>query len=380
LGMVSPHDENNRPAAADKAGKAHGGDDSGRGRPSLVSWNITRQCNLDCSHCYRDARNRPDADELSTEEGLQLIAEIARVGFRVLILSGGEPLMRRDVYELIAAAREQGLRPVFGTNGTLIEPADALRLKDAGLARAGISLDAVDPEYHNELRKSPTAWQDAVAGMKACREAGLPFQINTTVTQQNQDQLLQITDLAVELGAVGHHVFFLVPTGRGREMAEEMVEARRCEQLLEALLTRQGQVEIEIKPTCAPQFIRIADHLGVNTRFQTGCLAGRTYCVVTPNGEVQPCPYLPIGVGNVHERPFSEIWSTAEALLRLREQPLEGACGRCRWGKRCFGCRARAYWATGGNYLAEDPWCTLRSRSGSAGESPEGEGPSAAAH
>lgn len=330
-------------------------------RPSLVSWNITRQCNLTCSHCYRDAWQEADPEELTTEEGVRLIREIAAAGFRVLILSGGEPLMRADLYTLAEAARDAGLRPVLGTNGTLITPEVARRLRAAGLARAGISLDSADPDYHSQLRRSSTAWQQAVDGMKACLEAGLPFQVNTTVTQQNEGQLLEITDLARELGAVGHHVFFLVPTGRGREIAEQMVEARRCEQLLEALLTRQQDVDIEIKPTCAPQFVRIADRLGVDTRFQTGCLAGRTYCVITPNGEVQPCPYLPLTVGRVRDQSFAKIWESASVLHDLRESALEGSCGRCHWGRRCFGCRARAYWATGGNYLAEDPWCTLRS-------------------
>jgi putative heme d1 biosynthesis radical SAM protein NirJ2 len=329
-------------------------------RPSLVSWNITRQCNLTCSHCYRDARERPDPGELTTEEGLGLIEEIAGIGFRVLILSGGEPLLRPDLYHLIRAARDLGLRPGLGTNGTLITDEVAANLKSAGLARAGVSLDSTDPAYHNALRGSPTAWEEAVAGMRACRQAGLPFQVNTTVTRQNQQQLLQITDLALELGAAGHHVFFLVPTGRGKEIAQDMVEAGRCEKLLEALLKRQAQGELEIKPTCAPQFVRIADRLGLDSGYQAGCLAGRSYCVITPTGEVQPCPYLPVRAGNVHEQTLSEIWAKAEAFQRLREGHLKGACGRCRWGRTCFGCRARAYYASDGDYLAEDPWCVLR--------------------
>ncbi|NIM05234.1 MAG: radical SAM protein [Armatimonadetes bacterium] len=361
--MENPHKTDKSRAASNEDDETLGETDAGRLYPSLLSWNITRQCNLDCSHCYRDARENRDPDELTTEEGLRLIEEIGRVGFRVLILSGGEPLMRPDLYDLISAAQARGIRPVLGTNGTLITEEAARRLHTAGLARAGISLDSIDSDYHNRLRGSPTAWQEAVAGMRACREIGLPFQVNTTVTQQNEDQLLQITDLARDLGAAGHHVFFLVPTGRGRQLVEDMVEAKRCEQLLEALLKRQQEGDLEIKPTCAPQFIRVAERLGVPIRFHTGCLAGRTYCVVIPNGEVQPCPYLPMRVGNVRERPFSEIWERAELFRSLREESLEGACGRCRWGKRCFGCRARAYWATGGNYLAEDPWCELRAGS-----------------
>jgi len=328
-------------------------------RPSLVSWNITRQCNLTCAHCYRDARDRPDPEELTTAEGLQLISDLAEVGFRILVLSGGEPLLRADFFELLAQAKAVGVRPVLGSNGTLITPDVARRLVGAGLARAGISLDSADAGYHNELRRSPTAWQEAVAGMRACREAGLPFQVNTTVTRQNEDQVLAITDLAMELGAAGHHVFFLVPTGRGKDLAEDMLQAARYEQLLEALLRKQQEIEIEIKPTCAPQFVRIAEQQQLKTRFPMGCLAGRTYCVITPSGEVHPCPYLPLPAGNVHGRRFPQIWAESEVLRGLRENALQGLCGRCRWGSRCFGCRARAYWATGGELMAEDPWCSL---------------------
>jgi putative heme d1 biosynthesis radical SAM protein NirJ2 len=331
-------------------------------RPSLVSWNITRQCNLTCAHCYRDAGERPDPQELTTAEGVKIIGEIAEVGFRVLILSGGEPLMRADLYDLIAAAGGRGLRPVLGSNGTLITEGAAAKLRQAGLARAGISLDSADPAYHNALRGSPTAWQDAVAGMKACRAVGLPFQINTTVTRQNQDQMLAITDVAMELGAVGHHVFFLVPTGRGKDIADDMVQAALYEKLLEALLLKQKDISIEIKPTCAPQFVRIAERVGLQTRFSMGCLAARTYCVITPTGEVQPCPYLPIAAGNVHSESFMSIWKDSEVLRSFREKPLEGYCGTCRWGQRCFGCRARAYWASSGNYMAEDPWCMFVNR------------------
>jgi len=331
-------------------------------RPSLVSWNITRQCNLTCAHCYRDARERPDPQELTTAEGVKLIGEIAEAGFRVLILSGGEPLIRADLYDLISAAKGSGLRPVLGSNGTLVTESAAARLRDAGLARAGISLDSADSEYHNALRGSPTAWQDAVAGMKACRAVGLPFQINTTVTRQNQDQVLAITDAAIELGACGHHVFFLVPTGRGKDIADDMVQAALYEELLEALLLKQKKIGIEIKPTCAPQFVRIAERVGLQTRFSMGCLAARTYCVITPTGEVQPCPYLPIAAGNVHDESFASIWRNAAVLRSFREKPLEGYCGTCRWGQRCFGCRARAYWASGGNYMAEDPWCMFVDR------------------
>jgi len=336
-------------------------------RPSLVSWNITRRCNLTCAHCYRDARATAHPWELDIYRGMDLISDIARVGFRVLILSGGEPLLHPGLYRFVEHARAQGLRPVLGTNGTLITAEVAARLKESGLARAGISLDSADRDYHNQLRGSPTAWQRAIAGMEACREQGLPFQINTTVTRQNEEQVLEITALARKLGAAAHHVFFLVPTGRGRDIAGDVLQAQRCDRLLERLLLTQQETGIEIKPTCAPQFVRIAAELGLESRFDSGCLAGRTYCVITPCGEVQPCPYLPVAAGNVHRQPFSQIWEQAEVLRRLRTEPLGGACGDCAWGQRCFGCRARAYHASG-DYMGEDPWCLRRKGACAVGE------------
>ena len=326
-------------------------------RPSIISWNITRQCNLTCRHCYRDAAGEVDPRELNTEEGLGLIDEIAQAGFRILVLSGGEPLLRQDVYQLIAHANSRGLRVVLGTNGTLIDREVARKLKEAGASRVGISLDSRDPAFHNDLRMNPTAWQDAVAGMKACKEVGLPFQIHTTVTEHNRSEVLGVTDLAIELGAAAHHVFFLVPAGRGIDLEQDSLNAKEYEQLLRAIMKKQQEVEIELKPTCAPQFMRIAAQMKMDLRFERGCLAGTSYCVINHVGEVNPCPYLPLKVGDVRERPFSEIWADSEVFKVLRAEELHGKCGGCRYKTICLGCRARAYYYSDGDYMASEPWC-----------------------
>lgn len=332
----------------------------------LISWNITRACNLACKHCYRDAGER-DREELTTEEGLALIDEIARAGrpgappeggFETLVLSGGEPLLREDVYDLIRRADEAGLRPVLGSNGMLISDPVAGRLKAAGLRRAGISLDSADPVFHNRLRLNPEAWEKAVAGMEACRRAGLEFQVHTTVTEHNQDQVLRVTDFAVRMGAAAHHVFFLVPAGRAVDMEQDSLRAGEYERLLRQLMRKQQEVPIELKPTCAPQFMRIAAQMGLKLRFSRGCLAGTSYCVILPNGDVHPCPYLPLKVGNVREKPFSEIWRDNPVFADLRRGELRGKCGRCRYRLTCVGCRARAYYYGDGDYLAEEPWCS----------------------
>ncbi|MBC7105273.1 MAG: putative heme d1 biosynthesis radical SAM protein NirJ2 [Firmicutes bacterium] len=321
----------------------------------LVSWNVTRRCNLGCGHCYRDA-GPAAAGELSTAEGLALVDEIARAGFRILIFSGGEPLLREDLPDLIARARERGLRPVLGTNGTLIDRAAARELLRAGAAAAGISLDSLRPEYHDRFRGRAGAWRDAVAGMEACRAAGLPFQVHTTVTRHNRHEVEALTDLAVEMGAQAHHVFFLVAVGRAASLADADLDPEGYEELLRRLLLKGREVPIEVKPTCAPQFMRLARQMGVPTRYTRGCLAGIAYCLVGPTGDVQPCAYLDLVVGNVREAPFGEIWRRSPVLAALRAGRYRGRCGRCRYREICGGCRARAFAATG-DYLGEEPRC-----------------------
>ncbi|MBM7855571.1 putative heme d1 biosynthesis radical SAM protein NirJ2 [Desulfohalotomaculum tongense] len=328
----------------------------------LVSWNTTNACNMYCEHCYRDAGAKVE-EELNTEEGKALIDEIVKAGFKILIFSGGEPLMRDDIFELVEYARFKGLRPVLGTNGTLITPQVARLLKKAGAMGVGISLDSVDAAKHNRFRNAENAWQDALQGMRSCREAGLPFQIHTTVVDWNYDEVEELTDLAVKEGAVAHHIFFLVPTGRAVNIEQESLRAEQYEKLLHRIMKKQQQVGIELKPTCAPQFMRIAKQMGINMRFSKGCLAGTSYCIISPKGDVQPCAYLNIPVGNVRETPFSEIWRDNEVFNRLRNEPLQGGCGTCRYNNICGGCRARAYYYHG-DFMAEEPWCLYHGRKG----------------
>jgi AdoMet-dependent heme synthase len=325
----------------------------------IISWNTTRECHLKCKHCYRDAGAK-EKRELSTDEGKKLINEIALAGFKILVLSGGEPLLRDDIYELCSHAKSVGLRPVFGTTGTTINTEVAMKLKAAGAACMGISLDSAGPELHDQFRQVPGAWQAAIDGMEACRKAGLPFQIHTTVVKQNYHEFESIADLAVAKGAIAHHIFFLVPTGRGKEIEADGLREKEYEQLLHRILKKQKTVNIELKPTCAPQFMRIARKMNIDMRFSRGCLAGTAYCCIIPSGDVHPCPYLPLKVGNVLETPFSEIWQNADLFKELRTDNLGGKCGTCDYKEICGGCRARAYYYTEGDYMAEDPWCLYR--------------------
>lgn len=324
----------------------------------IISWNTTNRCNQYCSHCYRDAGVAAE-DELSLEEGLTLIDGIAASGFKIMIFSGGEPLMVPWLFELIHHAKKRGLRPVIGTNGTLISSDMANRLKAAGVMGVGISLDSLDAHKHDAFRSTTGAWTDAVFGMRNCRDAGLPFQIHTTVMTWNHGEIDKITDFAVDIGAVAHHTFFLIPTGRGSQIESQALDSDTYERVLNTIMEKQKTVEIELKPTCAPQFMRIAEEMGMNMRFSRGCLAGTHYCIISPRGIVQPCAYMDIPVGDVRQKPFQEIWKDSPIFATLRSMAYNGQCGVCGSHKACGGCRARAAYYSGGDILAEDPICRL---------------------
>ena len=325
----------------------------------LISWNTTRKCHLKCKHCYRDAGEVEDR-ELSFKEGKNLLKEIKKAGFNLIIFSGGEPLLREDIFDLVKYASSLGLRPVFGTTGTTITTEIARDLKAAGALRMGISLDSKGPQLHDKFRQVEGSFDQAIKGMENCRSQGLEFQVNTTIVDQNYEEFEAITDLAVKLGATAHHVFFLVPTGRAIDIEEEALRKKKYEKLLNRILDKQKEVDIELKPTCAPQFMRVARTKNIDMRFSRGCLAGTSYCCITPNGDVNPCPYLPLKAGNVLETSFSEIWNTSKVFEELRSEKLKGKCGICDYLSICSGCRARAYYYSDGDYMAEDPWCLYK--------------------
>ncbi|MEE1454204.1 MAG: radical SAM protein, partial [Ellagibacter isourolithinifaciens] len=242
----------------------------------IVSWMTTNRCNLKCEHCYQDAAEC-DSRELTTAEGKAMIEQIARAGFKIMIFSGGEPLMRDDIFELVAHAAAQGLRPVFGSNGTLITDEVARKLKEAGACSMGISIDSLDAAKHDAFRGVAGAHADTLAGIEACKRAGLDFQIHTTVVDWNRDEVCDITDFAQSIGAVNHSIFFLIPVGRGKYIEETSLKVLENEALLQDIMRKAAEVDIDVKPTCAPQFTRVADQLGIPTRYTRGCLAGLTY-------------------------------------------------------------------------------------------------------
>ena len=342
--------------------------------PRLISWNITLRCPLKCSHCYVDAGENEAEGVLSTEEAFGVIDQICETGRPVLVLSGGEPLMREDVFAIARYGTDRGLRMVMGTSGVLIDQTSAARLSEAGIKAVAISLDSASPARHDAFRGMDGVWEKAVQAVRNCRDAGVAVQINTSVMSADFADIRSVVDLGTGLGVHEYQVFFPVPTGRARDSGGGSPQEH--EALIRGILLHYHDGSVNIRPTCAPQFRRIAADLGIhNPAWGRGCIAGISYCRIYANGDVTPCPYLPVIAGNVRDTPFPAIWNDSGIFAALRDPDLlTGKCGRCGYRAICGGCRARASrgadavsprWCDGlappdnpgGDLCAEDPCC-----------------------
>jgi radical SAM protein with 4Fe4S-binding SPASM domain len=311
---------------------------------------------------------------LSTTEACGVIDQIRATGKPVVVLSGGEPLFREDVYDIARYGTEQGLRMVMGTSGYFIDHDIAVKLCESGIRAAAISLDSKDPTVHDAFRGLPGVWERAVAAIGHCRDAGIAVQINMSVMRSDVHEVEDLISLGTSLGVRDYQLFFPIPTGRARQAGSS--SPAEYEELIRQILIRYQDADLNIRPTCAPQFRRIADELDIkNPAWGRGCLAGITYCRIFANGDVTPCPYLPVSAGNVRTTPFSEIWNNSPLFAALRDPAkLTGKCGKCGYRTVCGGCRARAYrreditsplWCDGlatpeaanGECCGEDPWC-----------------------
>ncbi len=324
-------------------------------RPSLISWNLTKMCNLRCPHCYMEAGRKAE-NELSAEECLPLIDEMKALGTEMLILTGGEPLLRRDIYDIARHASSQGIWVVMGTNGVLLDDEVARKMIECGVQGVAISIDSIEPAKHDHFRGGPNAWEHSVRALDICRANGLQVVVQTTIMDMNYAEIPQMLAFAREKGAWSFNLYFLVQTGRGQQMND--LSPERTEAMLSSLVDWQDQHRpILVRSKCAPQFKQIAYEKGVGGLESGGCMAGTQYCRITPQGDVTPCPYMTVVAGNVRDQSFGEIWRTSSVLNELRDpNQLKGRCGRCEFKELCGGCRCRAHAATG-DYLQEDPAC-----------------------
>ncbi|HPW72614.1 MAG: radical SAM protein [Methanothrix sp.] len=317
----------------------------------IIAWELTAACNLSCQYCRASASPEPDRGELGTDEAMRFVESIAPLQ-PMLILSGGEPLLRPDLFEIIRHAVSLGIRVSLASNGTLITPELAQMIAASGVSRVSISLDGAGAAEH-DLVRGQGSFERSMRGIENLRGL-VDFQINFTVSRKSQSGITEIFDLAESLGAAALHFFFLVPTGRGRE--EEVVSPERQEEILHQIEREIDRRTLEVQVTCAPQYARLKKP--GRGRGSGGCLAGRRFVFLSRQGDVYPCGYLPLKVGSIKEKNFIEIWESSPQLQALREGRLKGRCGRCDYSRSCGGCRARAYALTG-DYLQSDPSCRL---------------------
>ncbi len=339
----------------------------------LVSWNITLRCPLRCSHCYSDAGVKEVTNPLSTDEAYRVLEQIRDTGNPVVILSGGEPMMREDIYDIARYGTDLGLLMAMGTSGFFIDEETVIQLKQAGITSVAISLDSVNPSVHDTYRGYEGAWDRAVRAIRLCNFHGIRVQINMTLLSPDSTAVDQVVSFGITLGVRDFQLFVPVPTGRSQKENHERFGS--YEELLKHVLLSYTDKKIALRPTCIPQFRRVAEEIGIeNPGWGRGCIAGISYCRIFADGDVTPCPYLPVIAGNVRQTQFSDIWDNSPVFTALRDfSRLQGTCGRCEYKEICGGCRARAFSAYGrvthscgslvrpldieGELCAEDPLC-----------------------
>lgn len=336
------------------------------GNLRMIAWEVTRSCNLACVHCRASSVHGPYEGEFNTGECKALLDNISSFSHPVIILTGGEPLLRKDIFDIASYGTGKGLRMVLATNGTLVTDRIARRMLDSGIKRVSVSIDGMDAASHDSFRGVPGAFKGALRGIERLKKAGMEFQINTTITRANIHQIADILDLAVRLGAAAHHIFLLVPTGRGKDLAGQEISAAEYEQTLGWFHEQSSCTSLQLKATCAPHYFRILHQKKGSGRktyshplhaMTRGCLGGISFCFISHTGQVQPCGYLEVDCGQVRDVPFRKIWEESPVFNELRDLgKYKGKCGRCEFIKVCGGCRARAYELTG-DMLQEEPLC-----------------------
>lgn len=333
-------------------------------KPRLIAIELTRHCRFHCPHCRADAGPSVSDSGLTAEQWKKILKSIAAFSKCVIIFTGGEPMERPDIYELISYARKIGLQPVLATCGYLIDTDSIKKLKDAGIIAISFSLDGASAQTHDAIRRSEGSFDAVIKAAELVRGAGLRFQINTTISKFNVDEINAIAQLAERIGAYCFNPFILVPTGRARQMQDYIFDPVEYEAVLNRLLDLKLSAQIEIRVTCGPQFARVVKQNNAEKRVGAvnGCLGGGDFAFVSSEGDVQMCGFLQISAGNIVENNFNikKIWQKSALLCQIRDRTAyTGKCRECDYRDICGGCRARAY-ATSGDYLGTDPVCEYK--------------------
>ncbi len=337
-----------------------------------LAWEVTRRCNLRCVHCRCSSDETSYDGDFTTDEGKRLLSEIAEFAKPVVVLSGGEPLLRDDIFELASFGTSLGLRMCMATNGALVDDEVCRRMDEADIKMVSLSLDGSTAAIHDDFRRCPGAFDGVVRAAETFRRNGRKFLINSSFTKRNQADIPDVFRLAKSLGATAWYLFMIVPTGRGQEIMDELISKEDYEEILEWHYRQErDEDEILMRPTCAPHYYRIAPQmakvegvafqrrsLSFSTGGGKGCIAAQSICLIDCFGNVKPCSYFPRIAGNVKETPLREIWKSSALFRELRDfGKYKGKCGECEFLTVCGGCRARAD-AVYGDYMAEEPFCS----------------------
>ncbi|MGW8193999.1 MAG: radical SAM protein [Desulforhopalus sp.] len=341
--------------------------------PKWIAWEITRRCNLNCVHCRSSSELEiKDHPDFSFDEAKAIMDDIASYASPVLVLSGGEPLLREDVFDIARYGTGKGFRMCLATNGTLVTEETCRNIKDAQIKMVSLSLDGAVAETHDNFRNQAGAFAGTMNAIDLFKQHGIPFLINSSFTKRNKDEIPQIYRLVKDLGASAWYMFMIVPTGRGEDIMEELIPEDIYDEILEwHYRVEQEENELLMRPTCAPHYYRIVrqkakeegkKYTRRNLKFSTGgskgCLAGQLICLIDVDGEVQPCSYFAKSAGNIKTTRFKTIWEESKLFLQLRDfKGYKDNCGKCEYVGVCGGCRARAYSMTG-DFLAQEPFCS----------------------
>ncbi|HSB31617.1 MAG TPA: radical SAM protein [Candidatus Sulfobium mesophilum] len=345
--------------------------------PKWIAWEITRRCNLRCVHCRSssemEAKGHPD---FPTSEAFRIIDDIESYAKPVVVLSGGEPLIRKDVFEIAQYGTDKGLRMCLATNGTLVNDDICEKIKASGIKIVSLSLDGSEEAVHDDFRSQKGAFAGTINAARLFKRHGIEFIVNSSFTRRNQEEIPKVYRLAKELGATAWYMFMIVPTGRGEEIMNELISKEDYEEILDWHYQMEKDEDIMlVRPTCAPHYYRVVLQqskkegekfkkrtLKFSTGGSKGCIAGQLICLIDVDGNVLPCSYFPKPAGNIRETSFKEIWEGSELFKDLRDfKKYKGKCGSCEFVNVCGGCRARAY-SVYGDYLEEEPFCSYTPR------------------
>lgn len=340
--------------------------------PKWIAWEMTRRCNLRCIHCRSSSELEvKDHPDFSTREAFRIIDDIAGYVKPVVVLSGGEPLLRKDIFNIAQYGRDKGFRMCLATNGTLVTDDICNEIKTSGIKIVSLSLDGSTEDVHDDFRSQRGAFDGSIRAARFFKKHGIEFIINSSFTRRNQEEIPKVYKLAKKLGASAWYMFMIVPTGRGEEIMNELISKEDYEEILEwHYQMEKDEKDILVRPTCAPHYYRIvlqkSKEEGVKferrtLKFSTGgakgCIAGQLICLIDVDGNVLPCSYFPKPAGNIKEKSLREIWENSELFKELRDfKSYKGKCGSCEYITVCGGCRARAY-SVYGDYLEEEPFC-----------------------